>query len=70
MALRTGVPALIGAVLGAGAGHLFVAREAGEVQLNFTLAIAILGALTAALACLPPATFASRRDPVEVMRTP
>lgn len=70
VALRTSLPALVGALLGAAGGYLLVTRDAGAVPLDFTLAVAVLGSLTAALACLPPAAFASRRDPVEVMRTP
>lgn len=70
VALRTLAPAAIGATLGAGAGHLTVAQGAGPAPLEFTIAVAVLATLTAALACLPPATYAAGRDPVEVMRTP
>lgn len=68
--LRTTVSATLGAGLGSAAGYLWAARLDGAVPVDFTVAVAVLGALTAAAACLPPAAFAAARDPVEVMRTP
>ncbi len=70
VALRTTAPALIGSLLGSLAGHLIVARQTAAVPLDFTLAVAVLATVTAAVACLPPAAYAATRDPVEVMRTP
>lgn len=69
VALRTTMPALLGSLLGAVAGQVVLARDTGTVPIDFALAVAVLATLTAALACLPPATYAATRDPVAVMRT-
>lgn len=68
--LRTAVSATFGAALGSGASYLWLAREGVPVPVDFAVAVAVLAALTAAVACFPPAAFAASRDPVEVMRTP
>lgn len=70
VALRTGLAATFGAVLGAGAGVVSVRITGTGVGLEFTIAVAVLGVSTAVVACLLPAVYASRRDPVEVMRVP
>lgn len=70
VALRTTVPAIAGATLGSIGGYLLVTRQVGPVPLDFALAVAAMATLTAAIACLLPATYAATRDPVSVMRTP
>ncbi|MCB2177618.1 MAG: hypothetical protein KQH57_17550 [Actinomycetales bacterium] len=70
VAARTAAPALVGAALGSAAGCAQVWHSTGQVPVAFAAATATLGVLTAAAACLPPAIYAARRDPVEVMRTP
>lgn len=69
VAVRTAVPALLGAVLGSGAGYAVVAGQGGTLGVDFVAAVAVLAALTALLASLAPAAFAAFRDPVRVMRT-
>lgn len=69
VALRTAVPAGIGAAggmaLGQGLGSLW-----GQAPgLGFALGVAVLACLTALLASIPPAVLAANRDPVAVMRT-
>ena len=68
--LRTTIPAVVGAGLGGAGAYVLVSRQVGVVPLDFALAVACLATLTAAVACLPPATYAATRDPVAVMRTP
>ena len=70
VAARTAAPALVGAALGSAAGCAQVWHSTGQVPATFAAATATLGVLTAVAACLPPAIYAARRDPVEVMRTP
>lgn len=70
VAVRTTVAAALGAVVGGVVGLVVVARAGTGVPVAFAAAVGILAVLTAFVACLPPAVFAARRDPVEVMRTP
>ena len=58
VAVRTAVPALLGAVLGSGAGYAVVAGQGGTLGVDFVAAVAVLAALTALLASLAPAAFA------------
>lgn len=67
---RTAAPAVLGAVLGSSLGLAWVWRTTGQVLSAFSVAVSVLGVLTAVVAGLAPAIFAARRDPVEVMRTP
>ncbi len=67
---RTAGPSILGAALGAGIGCAQVWHTTGQFPATFAAATALLGVVTALLACLPPALYAARRDPVEVMRTP
>lgn len=69
VAARTGVPAVLGAVLGSGIGYAVLLSQGNGLGLDFVAAVAVLAALTAVAASLPPATFAAFRDPVRVMRT-
>lgn len=70
VATRTLLAATVGTVVGAGLGLWLVARATHETPVGFAGALAVLAVLTALAACVPPAVFAARRDPVEVMRTP
>ncbi|MDK7870720.1 hypothetical protein [Micrococcus luteus] len=69
VAVRTAVPAVLGAAAGAGAGYAVVAGQGSALGPDFVAAVAVLAALTALLASLLPAAFAAFRDPVRVMRT-
>ncbi|MGW9738406.1 putative ABC transport system permease protein [Micrococcus sp. 140720015-1] len=69
VAVRTAVPAVLGAAAGAGAGYAVVAGQGGALGLDFVAGVAVLAALTAVVASLLPAAFAAFRDPVRVMRT-
>lgn len=68
--LRTIGPAIAGAAVGCSLALVLNARSGYPTPIEFAAAVAVLAALTAALAALPPAIYASRRDPVNVMRTP
>lgn len=69
--VRMCVPALFGAGVGtAGAWAVAYWRLSVRVPLDYTLAIAVLASAVAALAAVAPAAWASRRDPVSVLRTP
>lgn len=68
--LRAGWTAALGATGGTLAGLWLTSRQGVDVPSVFALATAVLGALIAAAASLPPAAFAALRDPVAVMRTP
>mgnify|MGYP006879734214 CR=1 FL=1 len=56
-------------ILGAGTGDAVLLSQGNGLGLDFVSAVAVLAALTAVAASLPPATFAAFRDPVRVMRT-
>lgn len=68
--LRTAIPAITGALVGAGVGYWLTTRLNVAPGAGFTTATAVLASLTAALSAIAPAVFASRRDPVAVLRTP
>jgi len=61
---------VLGAITGTTAALLFNTAAGQQTPLQFGIGIATLGVLTATLAALPPAAFASRMDPVTVMRVP
>lgn len=67
--LRSVACAVPGALLGCLAAVLAM-RSTEGVALDYAAATAVLAVLTAGIAALPAAAFASRRDPVAVMRTP
>ncbi len=67
---RTTVAAVPGAVVGTVAGLVTVARSGDPVPLDFTVAVAVLTVLVAAVASILPAVLAATRDPVSVLRTP
>lgn len=69
VSLRTTIPALIGAVLGAIGGRLLLGPQSTLLPWDFTVAVAALAAITALLSSLPPAIVAATRDPVRIMRT-
>ena len=68
--LRTLITALLGAALGCAGGWIINQVSGHPTPVDFTLAIGVLAGLVAAIAALPPAAYASRLDPVDVMRTP
>lgn len=68
--VRTLITALIGATLGCMAGWFANQLTGHPTPVYFTVAIGVLAVLVAAAAALPPAYYASRLDPVRVMRTP
>lgn len=70
VALRSVIPAGVGAVIGAVVGCVYVRAMSGQVPVAMAIAVTVLAVVTTLLASLPPAVFASRVDPVEVMRTP
>lgn len=67
--LRTSLPAFLGATVGTIIGAALI-RPTGPVPLAFCIAVSTLALTTAVIAALPPAIYASSRDPVEVLRTP
>lgn len=69
VAIRTTVPAGMGALLGTALVQVMLAVQSEPVPWDFAVAVAVLASLTALVASLAPAIFASRRDPVAVMRT-
>lgn len=68
--LRTAIPALIGAALGAGLGFYLTTRWHVAPPPTFAIATAVLATITSAASAILPAVFAARRDPVAVLRTP
>lgn len=68
--LRAWWTASLGAALGVAVGLWLTSHQGVAVPLDFAVATAVLGALLAAVASVPPAIFAAMRDPVAVMRTP
>lgn len=70
VALRAVWVAMLGAAVGCVAGWWWNHRSHTETPLGFTVAIGVLAVVAAAVAAIPPAAFAARRDPVTVMRTP
>lgn len=69
-ALRMGVPAAAGALIGT-TGAAAAARPLLHVAVppDYAIAVGVLAAAAAAAAAVPPAAWASRRDPVAVLRT-
>ena len=68
--LRTIITGLLGAAMGCAAAWLTNRALGFTTPIDFTVAVGVLATLVAAAAALPPATYASRLDPVHVMRTP
>jgi putative ABC transport system permease protein len=68
--VRAATTAVIGALLGCTAGWLANHAIGQDTPLSFTVAVGVLATIVAALAALPPAVYATRLDPVTVMRTP
>ncbi len=68
--LRSLIPAFAGAVLGSAIAWLSGPAFGMTVALDFTIAVATLATLTAALAAVAPASYGAALDPVSVMRTP
>ncbi|GAA1169000.1 ABC transporter permease [Nesterenkonia sandarakina] len=67
---RTLIPSLLGATIGAIVGvGLTIALEAIPPW-EFVLGTAVLAVLTTTLSAVAPAVYASRQDPVRVLRTP
>ena len=62
------IPALGGAVVGAGIGIAAVARGGAVPDWEFTAAIIVLAVLASVLASIPPAVYSAYRDPVLVLR--
>jgi putative ABC transport system permease protein len=67
---RTTLPALPGVAVGLLVGGLLAARMSQLPPWDFIAGTGTLTLITAALAAVPPAVVASRRDPVAVLRTP
>lgn len=67
---RAIIPAGIGGAAGAVAGWLTAAGYGHAPPVSFSIAVAMCTLVTTAVATLPPALIAARRDPVRVMRTP
>lgn len=70
VALRATLVALIGALAGTLLGLVMTWRDGVHVPLPFAAALITLAFLTAGIASIGPATYAARRDPVTIMRTP
>lgn len=69
--LQAFITALVGAVIGAGAGSAIVWRLTGDLpDWAFVLAVSVLAVLSTVIAALPPAVVAALRDPVRVLRVP
>lgn len=67
---RAGLCAAVGAVVGGALAWTLNGLTGPPTPLAFALSVAVLTCLAAGLASIPPAVFASRMDPVRVMRTP
>lgn len=67
---RATVPGAVGAVLGSVAGLASAAWAGMMPPLEFAVATAVLALLACAIASVPPAALAARRDPVRILRTP
>lgn len=68
--VRTALPALLGASVGAGAGLYLANALNAQPGLAFAAAIITLSTLAAIISSVLPAVYAAHRDPVEVLRTP
>lgn len=69
VALRTAIPAGLGAGAGMALGLGLGALWGHAPGLDFAAGVAVLACMTALLASIPPAVLAANRDPVAVMRT-
>lgn len=69
---RAAMIAASGAALGCTVAWLINRFTGAHIStpLDFTLAVGVLGLVTAVVASVAPAVFAARRDPISVMRTP
>jgi putative ABC transport system permease protein len=67
---RTLIPAGLGAILGGIAAAVWGRTQTHAPGPDFTIAVAVLCLLAAAIAAVPPALIAITRDPVRVLRTP
>ncbi len=67
---RTAMTGAIGAAAGCTAAWAVNQSTGFTTPLDFTVAVGVLAAMVALIAALPPAVYASRLDPVAVMRTP
>lgn len=67
---RTLLPAIVGVLIGSGAGMLATMRLGYPAPLDFTGGTAILTLIIMALSAIPGAIWASHQDPVKVLRTP
>ena len=68
--LRTMIVAVAGALLGCAGAWATNLATGYLTPVDFTAAVGVLAMIAAAIAALPPAAYASRLDPVDVMRTP
>ncbi len=69
--LTTLWPAVVGVLVGAAAGWLYVAsRLGGAPTASFPVAVAVLTVLALVTASAIPAAVAATRDPLQVLRTP
>ena len=68
--LRTMTVAIAGALLGCAGAWATNLATGYLTPVDFTAAVGVLAMIAAAIAALPPAAYASRLDPVDVMRTP
>lgn len=67
---RTLITSLAGAILGCLTGWLVNTSGGQPTPLAFAAAVGILATVAAVTSALPPAIYATRLDPVEVLRTP
>lgn len=67
---RTMITAVAGAVIGCAAAWGTNLATGYLTPADFTIAVGVLAVLVGSVAALPPAAYASRLDPVHVMRTP
>ena len=69
--LQTATAALVGAIVGTGAGLVVVHHLAGrQPGAAFTCGVAALSFLIALVGSVPPAVLAANRDPVQILRVP
>jgi len=67
---RTLITSLVGAILGCLTGWLVNAAGGQPTPLAFAAAVGILATLAAIVSAIPPAIYATKLDPVDVLRTP
>ena len=61
---------LAGALIGCAAAWGTNLATGYLTPIDFTAAVGVLAVIVGTIAALPPATYASRLDPVDVMHTP